>query len=82
MEERGRRKYGGLDPVDEIRAELVQSFVGLQLVKHLRVLLLRAVETALDLLEVELALEGERVDGLAQELDIGRVIRVVVVFSH
>ena len=74
--------YGGLDPVDEIRAELVQSFVGLQLVKHLRVLLLRAVETALDLLEVELALEGERVDGLAQELDIGRVIRVVVVFSH
>ena len=74
--------YGGLDPVDEIRAELVQSFVGLQLVKHLRVLLLRAVETALDLLEVELALEGERVDGLAQELDIGRVIRVVIVFSH
>ena len=71
-----------MDPVDEIRAELVQSFVGLQLVKHLRVLLLRAVETALDLLEVELALEGERVDGLAQELDIGRVIRVVVVFSH
>ena len=82
MEERGRRKYGGLDPADEIRAELVQSFVGLQLVKHLRVLLLRAVETAFDLLEVELALEGERVDGLAQELDIGRVIRVVVVFSH
>ena len=71
-----------MDPVDEIRAELVQSFVGLQLVKHLRVLLLRAVETAFDLLEVELALEGERVDGLAQELDIGRVIRVVVVFSH
>ena len=82
MEERGGRKYGGLDPVDEIRAELVQSFVGLQLVKHLRVLLLRAVESAFDLLEVELALEGERVDGLAQELDIGRVIRVVVVFSH
>ena len=74
--------YGGLDPADEIRAELVQSFVGLQLVKHLRVLLLRAVESAFDLLEVELALEGERVDGLAQELDIGRVIRVVVVFSH
>lgn len=74
--------YGGLDPVDEIRAELVQSFVGLQLVKHLRVLLLRAVESAFDLLEVELALEGERMDGLAQELDIGRVIRVVVVFSH
>ena len=71
-----------MDPADEIRAELVQSFVGLQLVKHLRVLLLRAVETAFDLLEVELALEGERVDGLAQELDIGRVIRVVVVFSH
>ena len=66
--------YGGLDPADEIRAELVQSFVGLQLVKHLRVLLLRAVESAFDLLEVELALEGERVDGLAQELDIGRVI--------
>ena len=76
--------YGGLDPADEIRAELVQSFVGLQLVKHLRVLLLRAVESAFDLLEVELALEGERVhraDGLVQELDIGRVIgRVVVVF--
>ena len=63
-----------MDPADEIRAELVQSFVGLQLVKHLRVLLLRAVESAFDLLEVELALEGERVDGLAQELDIGRVI--------
>ena len=71
-----------MDPADEIRAELVQSFVGLQLVKHFRVLLLRAVESAFDLLEVELALEGERVDGLAQELDIGRVIRVVVVFSH
>ena len=73
-----------MDPVDEIRAELVQSFVGLQLVKHLRVLLLRAVESAFDLLEVKLALEGERVhraDGLVQELDIGRVIgRVVVVF--
>ena len=71
-----------MDPADEIRAELVQAFVGLQLVEHLRVLLLRAVEAALDLLEVELALEGERVDGLAQKLDIGRVIRVVVVFSH
>ena len=77
--------YGGLDPVDEIRAELVQSFVGLQLVKHLRVLLLRAVETAFDLLEVELALEGERVhraDGLVQKLDIGRVIGQVVVVFH
>lgn len=61
---------------------MVQAFVGLQLVEHLRVLLLRTVEAALDLLEVELALEGERVDGLAQKLDIGRVIRVVVVFSH
>ena len=73
-----------MDPADEIRAELVQAFVGLQLVEHLRVLLLRAVEAALDLLEVELALEGERMhraDGLVQKLDIGRVIgRGVVVF--
>ena len=78
-------RYGGLDPADEIRADLIQSFVGLQLVKHLRVLLLRAVEAALDLLEVELAFEGERMhrtDGLVQKLDIGRVIGSVVVVFH
>ena len=71
-----------MHPIDEIRADLVETFVGLELVEHLRVLFLRAVETALDLLEVELAFEGERMDGLAQKLDIGRVIGVVVVFSH
>ena len=74
-----------MHPIDEIRADLVESFVGLELVEHLRVLFLRAVETALDLLEVELAFEGERMDrtrGLAQKLDIGRVIGRVIIFSH
>lgn len=66
---------GGLQPFDEIWADLFESFVGLQLVKDLRVLCLRAVQTAFDLFEVQLALEGQRVDRLAQKLHIWIIIR-------
>lgn len=71
-----------MQPLDEVRTDLLEALVGLQLVERLGVLFVRAVQTAFDLLEVQLALERQRVDRLAQQLDIRIVIAGIVFFTH
>lgn len=71
-----------MQPLDEVRTDLLEALVGLQLVERLGVLFVRVVQTAFDLLEVQLALERQRVDRLAQKLDIRIVIAGIVFLTH